>query len=247
MDVNWTSFILEIINFLVLVWILKRFLYKPVLGVIARRREGIEQAMAEAQELKTQAQALQDQYENRLSDWEAEKQQAREALNRDLESERQGRLQELQQALGQEREKAAEAEARRQADARRKAEETALVQAAGFAARLLEALSGPELEAKLLDLLLAQLPQLQAGQVARLRQSHAEDGIEVCSAYPLDEGQRQALEMALGQLLGTTPTVTYRQEAGLMAGLRISIGAWVLGANLEDELKGFAELGHGAD
>ena len=42
MELSWSTFFLEIINFLVLVWILKRFLYKPVMDVIARRREGIE-------------------------------------------------------------------------------------------------------------------------------------------------------------------------------------------------------------
>ena len=51
MELNWSTFVLEILNFLVLVWILKRFLYKPVLAVIARRREGIEKSLAEARSL----------------------------------------------------------------------------------------------------------------------------------------------------------------------------------------------------
>ena len=38
MQIDWTTFALEIINFLVLVWILKRFLYRPVLDTLARRR-----------------------------------------------------------------------------------------------------------------------------------------------------------------------------------------------------------------
>jgi F-type H+-transporting ATPase subunit b len=245
-ELNWSTFILEIINFLVLVWILKRFLYKPVLAIIARRREGIEKAMADAQELNKQAQALQQQYENRLADWEGEKQQAREALAREVDTERKQRMQELETSLQQERDKAAEAEARRREEAQRKAEETALKQAAGFAARLLKALSGPELEARLLALLLEQLPQLDEAQVQRLRHSQAQGGSEVvvCSAHPLDDQQKQALMQAFTTLLGATPTMSYTQQAALLAGVRITVGAWVLGANLEDELKGFAELGH---
>ena len=34
MNIDWTSFSLEIINFLVLVWLLKHFLYKPVMDII---------------------------------------------------------------------------------------------------------------------------------------------------------------------------------------------------------------------
>jgi F-type H+-transporting ATPase subunit b len=246
-ELNWSTFILEIINFLVLVWILKRFLYKPVLAIIARRREGIEKAMADANDLNTQAHDLQQQYENRLSDWEGEKQKAREALGHEIDAERKQRMQELESTLQQEREKAKEAEQRRQEEAQRKAEETALTQAAGFAARLLKGLSGPELEARLLALLLEQLPQMEEAQVARLRQSQSGGEVEVCSAFALDETQRRSLQQALEQLLGSTPPVRYEQQDALLAGVRITIGAWVLGANLEDELKGFAELGHGAE
>ena len=48
MEMDWSTFILEIINFLILVWILKRFLYRPILEVIARRREGVEKTLSEA-------------------------------------------------------------------------------------------------------------------------------------------------------------------------------------------------------
>ena len=246
MELNWSTFILEIINFLVLVWILKRFLYKPVLAIIARRREGIEKAMADAKDLNSQAHDLQQQYENRLADWEGEKQKAREALGHEIDSERKRRMTELETTLQQERDKAREAELRRQEEAQRKAEETALSQAAGFAARLLKGLSGPELEARLLTLLLEQLPQLDEAQVQRLRQSGGSE-VVVCSAYPLGETQRKSLQQALEQLLGSTPPVSYEQQDALLAGVRITIGAWVLGANLEDELRGFAELGHGAE
>ena len=42
--------------------------------------------------------------------------------------------------------------------------------------------------------------------------------------------------VADAQRLGVAPR--------LLAGVRISIGDWVLGANLQDELKGFMELAH---
>jgi len=69
LELNWSTFALEIFNFLVLVWILKRFLYKPVLNVITRRRETIENQLAEARQLHADADALKERYEHRLSDW----------------------------------------------------------------------------------------------------------------------------------------------------------------------------------
>ena len=46
MQLDWSTFILEILNFLILVWILKRFLYKPILTMIAERKAAIEQTLA---------------------------------------------------------------------------------------------------------------------------------------------------------------------------------------------------------
>ena len=38
MQFDWTTFVLEVLNFLVLLWILKRFLYQPVLDVLDARQ-----------------------------------------------------------------------------------------------------------------------------------------------------------------------------------------------------------------
>ena len=62
MELNLSTFLLEIVNFLVLVWILKRFLYKPVMGVIERRKVGIEQTLAQAEDKTREATALREQY-----------------------------------------------------------------------------------------------------------------------------------------------------------------------------------------
>ena len=58
MELSWPTFFLEIINFLVLVWILKRFLYKPVLEAVAHRKAVIDKTLADANAKEAGAQAL---------------------------------------------------------------------------------------------------------------------------------------------------------------------------------------------
>jgi len=246
MELNWTTFVLEIINFLVLMWILQHFLYKPVLAVIARRRAGIEQSLDDAKKMRSEAEELQHKYEGRLSDWERERQQAHARLQQEIETERQRLEQALREALSEERKKAEVAEQRRQRDSLRKAEQTALQHGAEFTARVLEAAAGPELEAKLLALLLSELRQLPEERLARLRNGLAGPTAEipVSSAFPLSEDQRQRLEQALAGIARPDATLRFSEDTELLAGLRITIGAWVLGVNLRDELKGFAELVH---
>jgi len=246
LELNWSTFVLEIINFLVLVWILKRFLYKPVLGVIARRRAGIEKSLADAETLHTDAEKLQAQYEGRLADWDQERQQAREALILEIEAERARKLAELQTSLEQEREKARVIEARRKADDLRKIEETALAQSVRFATRLLEQASGPETEARLVELVIDGLSRLPAENIERLRNKYGEapEAIAVGSAFPLSDDQRLRLERALATVVDPDIPLRFEQDSELLAGVRITIGAWILGANLRDELKGFMELAH---
>ncbi len=244
MELNWSTFVLEIINFLVLVWILKRFLYKPVLDVIARRQAGIEKTLADARALQADAESLQEQYEGRLADWGRERQQARAALTQEIEAERAKKMVELQTVLDQEREKAHVIEARSQADARRKVEETALIQATRFATRMLEQASGPDTETRLIELVITELTRMPAERIAALRNNYGKtpEAIVVISAFPLPDGQRQRLEQALTAVTRPNIPLRFEQNSELLAGVRIIIGAWVLGANILDELKGFTEL-----
>jgi len=243
-ELSWSTFVLEVINFLVLVWILKRFLYKPILDVIRRRRAGIEKTLADAEALHADAEKSREQYEGRLADWNQERRQAREALIRELEAERKVKMTELQSSLEQERETARAAEARRQADAMRKIEETALMQGARFATSLLEQASGPDTEARLVEMVTAELTQLPAERIAALRNSYGKtlEAIVVVSAFELPDDQRQRLKQALATVTSPNIPLRFEQNSELVAGVRIIIGPWVLGVNLQDELKGFVEL-----
>jgi len=246
MELNWSTFVLEIINFLILVWILKHFFYKPVLNVIARRRNGIEKTLNDANSLHEDAEALRVQYENRLAEWEKERQAAHTSLDKEIETERARRMEALQTMLGEEQEKARVIEQRRQEASRLRAEETALAQGAQFSARLLSLAAGPELQHRLLDLLMKELTSLPPERLSTLRDAAGKtaDGILIASAHPLDDDTRLSLERTLGSALAITAPFHYEQDKELLAGLRVTMGSWVLRANLQDELKSFAELAH---
>lgn len=248
MELNWSTFLLEIINFLVLVWILKRFLYQPVLDVISRRRKAIDAQLAEAHRLQDDAESQKAQYEDRLTDWEHERRQARDTLARQLEEERARQLSVLKTALDQEREKSRVAEVRQHTEQKRAIEHQALQLGTAFASRLLGNASGPELEDRLVTLLLEELDGLSEQETASLRQQWGEppQSIVVSSAFPLSAEWRQRLEVELHQLSGLAVPVRFIRDESLLAGLHIVIGAWVLAANVRDELRGFSEFARAA-
>lgn len=244
MELNWSTFILEIINFLVLVWILKRFLYKPVLEMIARRQASIDKTLADAKQLHDDAEKLQQQYEGRLTAWDQERKQAREKLAEELHADRARKLEELKVTLQQERERAAVAEQRRLSDAQLEMEDTALAQGAQLATQLLKQAAGPEVESRLVELTIDELSRLPKDRLADLRGSFGQvsEGITIASAYPIPENQQQRLQKAVNTVVGKEAPLRFEQDSKLLAGVCINIGAWQLAANLRDELKGFAEL-----
>ena len=246
MEFSWTTFVLEIINFLVLLWILKRFLYKPVMDAIARRKAAIEKALADGKVLQDSVQALKEQYENRLGDWEREKEKARTRLLDEIKTERVRLMAGLQASLEQEREKNRVLEQRRIDELRRGIEDEAMAQGGRFAARLLSRLAGPDLEAKLVELVLEDLAHLPNEKRQTIGTAYREAGskVLVASAFPLSKMQRDALTEALSQLIGQDISCELSQDHHLICGLRITIGPWVLRANLQDELGSFVEAAH---
>ena len=55
MLIDWFTVVAQILNFLVLVWLLKRFLYKPVLDAIDAREKGIATKLADAEAKEAEA------------------------------------------------------------------------------------------------------------------------------------------------------------------------------------------------
>lgn len=74
--------IAQIVNFLVLVWLLQRFLYRPIVGVIEARENAVKARIDEAKSLQAQAQDQIDTYQSRLAQLEKQRdeylQQARD-------------------------------------------------------------------------------------------------------------------------------------------------------------------------
>lgn len=240
MELDWTTVVLEVVNFLVLVWLLKRFLYRPVLAVVEKRRLGIEEMLTEAKEREESAEALRTRYETRLSRWAQEKASAKTELDSELREQRERAQEELVASLSAERQRLMTVEAREASEVDRHRRREALRDGAAFAARLLQDLADEGLEARIVDLVCAELMALPADRRAALRGAPT-DTVRVQSAFLLDEGARRRIIDALAYALAAKPTPTFDESRDLIAGVRITAGDWMLSASLQDELSFFVE------
>lgn len=245
MAFDWTTFGLEIINFLALLWILKRFLYRPVLATLAQRQARIEGTLNEARETEAKASGLKTQFESRLADWEQERKAARARFEAELAAERIRQTESLGRELEAERERDAAKEAHRQETLKHELTIQARNEARQFASALLASLAGPDLEHRLIELFVAELAGLPEERLVPLRSGqNGDERVVVSTAFSQSDEQRLALSNAIESRIGVHGPMEFVQDGGLLAGVRLSLGSWQLDLSLAGELGIFAEACH---
>ena len=73
MPIDWFTVVAQAINFLILVWLLKRFLYKPILHAIDEREKGIAAQLAQAEAKKAEAQQERDDFQHKNEAFDQER------------------------------------------------------------------------------------------------------------------------------------------------------------------------------
>lgn len=72
LDLDWGLIVTQIIGFLLVLWILKAFAWKPLLKMLEARRQRISGDIEEAEKIKADAGKILEQYQARLRDIEGE-------------------------------------------------------------------------------------------------------------------------------------------------------------------------------
>lgn len=237
MGFDWLTFAFETINFLVLVWVLQRIVYRPLRDGIRARREAIE-AKAEA---ATRRLADADDRAKELAAQAADIDQVRaKALRAATEEATEQRARILEQA----REDALAERARsdkvlevERAAARAWVREIAVERGTEVAAELLMRLAPKAVDESLFEALLGEVRQ----QHETLKKALGEDetapvDVEVTSCRFLDEGRTHRLTSCIEDALGRRPRLVVRQDESLRAGLAVHIGYHVLDASVSGQL-----------
>ena len=103
MGFDLVTFIAQIINLFVLVWLLKRFLYYPILEVIEKRQKEIRDKVQTAEDIRLQSEKERKKWEKEKSDYEAEHQKELSQISQELEEKRKEGLAEIKSSLQRQR------------------------------------------------------------------------------------------------------------------------------------------------
>ena len=231
MELNTSQVILEIINFLILLWLLKLLLFKPVLNALQQRQQAIADKLQSAESREAKAQALEAQYSAQLKALENEATAQRKQLADELALCKSDALKKIQQAVDAETEVLMVQQRKALCDEKQSLEETAIKQSLTFMRAIFARFATRETSAKMIDEFLTN-PTADL-QSACLQSKSA----LVHSAYPLTEAQQQQFAK-----LCTTKALQFSVVPELLAGVELILDTTVWRANLRDECDYFATI-----
>ena len=243
MGLDLTTFVLEILNFGVLLWLLNRFLFRPIQAAIARRQAEAEAAQAG---LDARAKALADaeaELAARRAAEADEREAARAALGEEMLKERGKRLQALDAEIAQARAQAEARLAAQQESQRRQCEADATARAEGFVRHYLERLAGPALEQAIIALFLSDLGQIDPEKRRALAAAVVDGPVLLETVYPVSTAVESALADALASLLDHPVSLRWQATPELIAGLRVELDGHRLEASLAAGLRAFTGNG----
>ncbi|MCF3974677.1 F0F1 ATP synthase subunit delta [Paracoccus salsus] len=226
MQIDWLTVAAQIFNFLVLVWLLQRFLYRPITTAMARREERIESRLSEARKARAKVEAeaedlreKQERLEARREEVLREARQKAEALREDLEDdlrkEIEARRTSWQDHLDDERDELAE-RLRHQAGH----------QVIEIVGRVLRDYAGSDLAGQVAGTFVDRLTDLddEARDKLRAAAERADGTATLQSSVPLKPAARSQITRAIREYIAPDIEVDYREDDDLLLGVRLTIG-----------------------
>ena len=98
MLINWFTVGAQALNFLILVWLMKRFLYKPILHAIAAREERIAAELADAAAKEAEATKERDEFQRKNEELDQQRAALLSTATDEANAERQRLLEAARQA-----------------------------------------------------------------------------------------------------------------------------------------------------
>jgi F-type H+-transporting ATPase subunit b len=248
MLIDWFTIGAQALNFLILVWLLKRFLYKPILRAIDAREKRIAAELADADAKKAEAQKERDEFQHKNEEFDQQRAALLTKATEEAKAERQRLLDEARkaaEALSAKRQETLRNDAQNlnQAISRRTQQEVFAI-----ARKALTDLATTSLEERLGEMFTRRLRTMDGKAKASMGEAlkAAAEPALVRSAFDLPAEQRAAIQNALNEAFSAEIHVRFETAPDLVGGIELSTNgqkvAWSIADYLVSLEKSIGEL-----
>lgn len=238
MLIDWFTVGAQVLNFLILAWLLKRFLYHPILDAIDAREQRIAQELADADRKKSEADQAREAFQRKSAAFDQE----RAAL---LNTATAAANAEGQRLLDVAREEALSLSAKRQESLQSEAQALHLEisrrmrrEVFAIARKALADLAGATLEERMVVVFLGRLQALSADDKEKLTSALQTAGkpIVVRSTVDLPTAQQAAIEGQVRDLLGAATILSFETAPELVSGIELTTDGHKVAWSIEEYL-----------
>jgi F-type H+-transporting ATPase subunit b len=248
MLIDWFTVGAQALNFVILVWLMRRFLYKPILRAIDAREKKIAAELADADGKKAEAKKERDEFQHKNEEFDQQRAALLGKATDEAKAERQRLLDEARKAadaLSAKRREALGNEARslNKAVSRRAQQEVF-----GIARKALTDLATTSLEERMGAVFTRRLREMDAKVKAGLAESirTASEPALVRTAFDLPAEQRAVIQNALNETFSADVRVRFETAPDLVSGIELATNGQKVGWSIADYLtsleKGVGEL-----
>lgn len=245
MLIDWFTIFAQVINFLILVWLLKRFLYRPVLKALDEREKHIAAELADADAKEAEAQKEREEFSRKNQELEQQRtallNKAREEANSErtrlLEAARQAAAEQnsqLQESLRNDRRTLKET-------IRRRTQEEVFA----ISRKALADLADSSLEERIAGKFVQKTQNLSQEEKEKLTSvfDSSSNSSPVSSktalarsAFELSDAQRKVIEEAVKEVLGKDPQIKFETAPELVSGIELTLNGQKLAWSIADYL-----------
>ena len=239
MIIDWFTIGAQILNFLVLVWLLKRFLYKPVLDAIEQRETRIAATLADAAASKAQAAKERDVLQDKNKAFDNER-AALLAKATDEARDEGKRLAEMaRKAADALKDKQAKALASNATNLSVEIGRRAKVEVFAIARKALADMADAEIEERMTALFIRKLGMVEGPAKARISDMLSTNGEPalVRSAFDLPTKQSAAIRKAIDTTFAAKVDIRFETASDLVGGIELVAGGQKLAWSISDYLK----------
>lgn len=238
MHVDWFTIIAQILNFLLLVWLLKRFLYKPILKAIDEREGKISAQIKDAEAKEELAQKEKDEFIQKNETFDQQKKGLMEKAVAEINEEREKLFETAKNDAAKLRlkleESLKETEESLNGDLAQKTQQEVFE----IARKTLVDLASTSLEEQSANILIKRLNELskeekkQFVEIFKTGSKH----VLVQSAFDLPKKQQAEISSAVIEILGSETDFQFKTTPEIISGIELSSNGYKLAWSISDYL-----------
>ena len=238
MEINWFTVIAQIVNFLILVWLLKRFLYKPVLDAIDAREKKIASQLEDAATKKAEAKKDKELFRLKNETFDRERSEKMNEVHNQIDSEKQRLFEEVRKestVLRSKFEDSLKQQEQEIVDRLKRKTKDAVFEIAG---KTLSDLASANLEEQVVNVFIKKIKDLDGAAKSKFIDAlkNNEGAITIKSVFDLSDRSKKELEKAIEKITGKQNDFQYGLEPELVSGIEIETASYQLSWNIDSYL-----------